>query len=255
MILVIFGSDSDKEVYDEICKGLGETDYKVSIISAHKTPDELEKMEFDKYDIIIAGAGLAAHLPGVIASKTIKPVIGVPCRQNYEGLDALLSIVQMPPGVPVLGVGVNQAKNAASNAIKMLKVYKGVNVIGQANIASKAISFFRDLKVECKKSETFERGFINLCLVPLDEDVQPREELVVYCPVLMEGDDKAEAAINILRHSHDGLWVGANNVENGAIACVEVLNIDGKFTTSLLEYRKKKAEKVKSADKAVRAGR
>ncbi|MBI4440165.1 AIR carboxylase family protein [Candidatus Woesearchaeota archaeon] len=248
-ILVVFGSDSDRDVYGEVCKELGKG-YELRIISAHKTPDELDSIKFEDYSIIIAGAGLAAHLPGVVASKTIKPVIGVPCKQNYEGLDALLSIVQMPPGIPVLGVGVNRGRIAAQNALKMLKVYEGVNVIGDKH-AEKAISVLRDFKVKAKKSDFPDANCVNIHFVPLDEDVKPYEGLVIYCPVLVEGD-AAEAALSILRHSHHGLWVGANNAENAAIASINILNIKGEYTSSLMEYRGKKADKVRKADETAR---
>ena len=134
-LLVIFGSKSDSEVYNNIIKILKhhKVDFDLEIASAHKNPAKVESIIQKDYSAIIAGAGLSAALPGVIASKTIRPVIGVPCEGNYQGLDALLSIAQMPRGIPVMAVGVNQSKAAALNAINMLKNYDSVSIIGNKN--------------------------------------------------------------------------------------------------------------------------
>src|SRR3989338_11715004 len=116
--LIIFGSKSDEKAYNEIAKELKrqKIGFDLRISSAHKTPDDVDKTLQNDYSVVVAGAGLAAHLPGVAAAKVLRPVIGVPCEGNYHGLDALLSVAQMPPGVPVLAVGVNQARIAAENA-------------------------------------------------------------------------------------------------------------------------------------------
>ena len=88
--LIIFGSSTDEKVYSEIAKGLKKEkiDFDLRISSAHKTPEDVEKTLQNDYAVVIAGAGLAAHLPGVVAAKNIRPVIGVPCGGNYNGLDA-----------------------------------------------------------------------------------------------------------------------------------------------------------------------
>jgi len=122
-ISVIIGSESDREIGDKIIQTLREfnveVDYKV--LSAHRNPDKLSKyIEECDSEVFIAVAGLSAALPGFIASKTIKPVIGVPREVKLLGLDALLSIVQMPPGIPVACVGIDNAKNAALLAIQIL---------------------------------------------------------------------------------------------------------------------------------------
>ncbi|MEK6947498.1 MAG: AIR carboxylase family protein, partial [Nanoarchaeota archaeon] len=102
--LIIFGSKSDEKVYNEIASQLKKlkVDFDLRISSAHKNSKDVDKTLQNDYSVVIAGAGLAAHLPGVAASKVIRPVIGVPCEGNYQGLDALLSVAQMPPGIPVL---------------------------------------------------------------------------------------------------------------------------------------------------------
>lgn len=124
---VIMGSDSDLPVMKEAAEILDqfEVEYELTVVSAHRTPDRLynyaETAEEKGLDVIIAGAGGAAHLPGMIAAVTTVPVIGVPVKTSkLSGLDSLYSIVQMPPGVPVATVAINGAKNAALLAVQIL---------------------------------------------------------------------------------------------------------------------------------------
>ncbi|MCB8816946.1 5-(carboxyamino)imidazole ribonucleotide mutase [Desulfosporosinus shakirovi] len=126
---VIMGSDSDYKVMEESVKVLREfeLDFEVKISSAHRTlertVDWVKAFEAQGGKLIIAAAGLAAHLPGVVAGATILPVIGVPLSSGtMEGIDALYSIVQMPPGIPVATVGIGAARNAALLAIQFLAV-------------------------------------------------------------------------------------------------------------------------------------
>src|SRR5690554_2935146 len=119
-ISIIMGSTSDQSIMEKATEVLQELgiSYELRAISAHRTPDFLFQYinQFPKrgFKVVIAGAGGAAHLPGVIAAKTLLPVIGVPVKtQTLDGLDSLLSIVQMPKGVPVATVGINNAANAA----------------------------------------------------------------------------------------------------------------------------------------------
>ncbi len=127
LISIIAGSTSDKVVYKKTEEILNENNikYDLQILSAHRNPKELDEY-IDNCDslIYIAVAGLSAALPGVIASKTDKPVIGVPVSAKLGGLDALLSIVQMPPGVPVASVGIDRGENAAYLAIRILNLMK-----------------------------------------------------------------------------------------------------------------------------------
>ncbi|MEM2088356.1 MAG: 5-(carboxyamino)imidazole ribonucleotide mutase [Thermoproteota archaeon] len=122
-VAVIVGSKSDEELGKnivELLKSFGvESDYRV--LSAHRNPEELDAfIKNTDAEVFIAVAGLSAALPGVVASKTVKPVIGVPKEVKLGGLDALLSIVQMPPGIPVATVGVDNWKNAAILAVEIL---------------------------------------------------------------------------------------------------------------------------------------
>src|SRR5574344_1927400 len=125
-VSIIMGSTSDLPVMDKAAAFLNdmEVPFEINALSAHRTPEAVE--EFSKnakergIKVIIAAAGMAAHLPGVIAASTTIPVIGVPIKSTLEGMDALLAIVQMPPGIPVATVGINASLNAAILATQML---------------------------------------------------------------------------------------------------------------------------------------
>jgi len=126
-VAIIMGSNSDRPVAEKALKVLEEhkVPYEVRVISAHREPDALAtylKESRDSVAVIIAIAGLSAALPGVIASKTEKPVIGVPVSGKLLGMDALLSMVQMPSGVPVGVVGIDNGANAALLALRILKL-------------------------------------------------------------------------------------------------------------------------------------
>ncbi|MBQ7495560.1 MAG: 5-(carboxyamino)imidazole ribonucleotide mutase [Bacteroidaceae bacterium] len=126
LVSIIMGSTSDLPVMEKAAKFLDEMEvpFEMNALSAHRTPSEVERFareaEGRGLRVIIAAAGMAAALPGVIAAQTTLPVIGVPIKGMLDGLDALLSIVQMPPGIPVATVGVNGAQNAAVLACEML---------------------------------------------------------------------------------------------------------------------------------------
>lgn len=127
-VAIIFGSKSDTEIMRGAanCLQTFGVNYESYILSAHRVPELLEEtllqLEERGCKVIIAGAGLAAHLPGVIASKTVLPVIGVPIRVALEGVDALYSIVQMPKSIPVACVGINNSYNAGMLAVQMLAI-------------------------------------------------------------------------------------------------------------------------------------
>lgn len=126
IISIIMGSTSDLPVMEKACKWLNdhEIPFEVNALSAHRTPDAVEAFARGAKErgirVIIAAAGMAAALSGVIAASTTLPVIGVPIKGMLDGLDAMLSIIQMPPGIPVATVGVNAAQNAAILAAEMI---------------------------------------------------------------------------------------------------------------------------------------
>ena len=126
IISIIMGSTSDLPVMEKACKWLNDNEipFEVNALSAHRTPEAVETFARNAKQrgikVIIAAAGMAAALPGVIAASTPLPVIGVPIKGMLDGLDAMLSIIQMPPGIPVATVGMNAAQNAAILATEMI---------------------------------------------------------------------------------------------------------------------------------------
>jgi 5-(carboxyamino)imidazole ribonucleotide mutase len=151
VVSIIMGSTSDLPVMEKAAKILDEFEipFEINALSAHRTPAEVEKFAKGAYDrgikVVIAAAGMAAHLPGVIASMTTVPVIGVPVKASLEGLDALLAIVQMPPGIPVATVGINGAMNAGILAAQIL-------ASGDEEVAKKLIIYKESLKDKIVKA-------------------------------------------------------------------------------------------------------
>lgn len=145
------GSTSDLPVMEKAAVFLDEMGipFEMQALSAHRTPDAVEQFAKNAAErgvrVIIAGAGMAAALPGVIAAQTTLPVIGVPIKGMLDGLDALLSIVQMPPGIPVATVGVNGALNAAILAAEML-------ALGDAELQQKMVDYKENLKNKIEKA-------------------------------------------------------------------------------------------------------
>lgn len=126
VVSIIMGSTSDLPVMEKAAELLNSFSipFEMNALSAHRTPDEVEKFakgaEGRGIKVIIAAAGMAAHLPGVIAAMTPLPVIGVPIKASLEGLDSIFSILQMPPGIPVATVGINAAQNAGILAVQII---------------------------------------------------------------------------------------------------------------------------------------
>ena len=151
LVSIIMGSTSDLPVLEKACKWLNEMEipFEVNALSAHRTPQAVEKFAREAQGrgikVIIAGAGMAAALPGVIAASTTLPVIGVPIKGMLDGLDAMLSIVQMPPGIPVATVGVNGAQNAAILAAEIM-------ALADSDIAQKVTRYKAGLGAKIEKA-------------------------------------------------------------------------------------------------------
>lgn len=151
IVSIIMGSTSDLPVLEKAAKLLDEFEipFEMNALSAHRTPEQVT--EFAKsaegrgVKVIIAAAGMAAHLPGVIAAQTTVPVIGLPIKSTIEGIDALLAIVQMPPGIPVATVGINAGLNAAILAIQIL-------ALSDKEIAKKFAQYKADLAKKVAKA-------------------------------------------------------------------------------------------------------
>jgi len=145
LVSIIMGSTSDLPVMEDAAKVLNELQipFEMNALSAHRTPYEVEEFARNARSrglkVIIAGAGMAAHLPGVIAAFTTLPVIGVPVKSSFDGMDSLLAIVQMPPGIPVATVAVNGARNAGILAAQMLS-------LADTDLLGRLVSFKEELK-------------------------------------------------------------------------------------------------------------
>lgn len=152
LVSIIMGSTSDLPVMEKACQFLEEMEipFEVNALSAHRTPAEVSEFARNAHKrgikVIIAGAGMAAALPGVIAAETPLPVIGVPIKGSVlEGLDATLAILQMPPGIPVATVAINGAQNAAVLALQMM-------ALGDSSLMEKVISYKLGLKKKIVKA-------------------------------------------------------------------------------------------------------
>ena len=151
IVSIIMGSTSDLPVMEKAAKLLDEMQvpFEMNALSAHRTPEAVEQFAKGAKErgiqVIIAAAGMAAHLPGVIAASTTVPVIGVPIKSTLEGMDALLAIVQMPPGIPVATVGINAAMNAAILAVQMLS-------LADAELATRLATYKENLKKKIEKA-------------------------------------------------------------------------------------------------------
>ena len=147
IVSIIMGSTSDLPVMEKAAEILNNfrIPFEMNALSAHRTPDEVEKFaknaEARGIKVIIAAAGMAAHLPGVIAAMTPLPVIGVPIKASLEGLDSIFSILQMPPGIPVATVGVNAAQNAGILAAQIIAT-------GDKKMMTEIIKYKESLKMK-----------------------------------------------------------------------------------------------------------
>lgn len=150
-VSIIMGSTSDLPVMKEAAEILNDfkIPFEINALSAHRTPQEVEIFAKSAYSrgirVIIAGAGMAAHLPGVIAAMTTIPIIGVPIKATLDGMDALLAIVQMPPGIPVATVAINGARNAGILAVQML-------AINDESLQKQLLAFKENLKKKIVKA-------------------------------------------------------------------------------------------------------
>ena len=150
-VSIIMGSTSDLPVMEKAASILNDfkIPFEINALSAHRTPAEVEKFAREAsgrgIEVIIAAAGMAAHLPGVIAAMTTLPVIGVPVKASLEGLDSLLAIVQMPPGIPVATVGINAAQNAGILAAQIIAG-------SDKDVKSRLVKFKDELKTKIVKA-------------------------------------------------------------------------------------------------------
>lgn len=239
--LVLFGSKSDSSVYEPLCeqlKSLGPVEFRV--LSAHRDPDALDVAlkEID-YDIVVAGAGLAAHLPGVIASKIAKPVFGIPVKAHLGGLDALLSIQQMPFGVPVLSCGPARELDLP----EIIKSYEscsdsqGVNLVINPKILNyeyvdielkRTKKFLNENKIEFKIVDEAETSCFNIILVNESKEINQDLSIpAIHVPIFDTPIKNAvRSSLTLLEWTEKfgGTWVGINNTRNAVISFMKLYN-------------------------------
>lgn len=228
-ILVVFGSTSDEPVSSPLVQALSK-DFEVeyAAISAHRDLEKLrEKITNWQGDAIIAGAGLAAALPGVVAAMTSLPVFGVPVASQFGGMDSLCSIAQMPPGVPVITCGPDKTQAI----VAFLKSYKLLKTGGQRRLnfvtahaesgadIEKAKTLGQDIGVTVTSSPVKDKDSLNVYLVTKPEDVHA-DEFCLHLPFFTKTDvQKPENYLSVLSWADKGgLWLGANNTRNAVHA-------------------------------------
>jgi 5-(carboxyamino)imidazole ribonucleotide mutase len=246
-INVLFGSESDKGIFEPLCdrlRAIDGVDVFFEVCSAHRDPERLRKIINEKpCDLYITGAGLAAHLPGVVASQTITPVIGIPCNDILLGLDALLSIIQMPKGVPALAAGVS----AVDHVVSFVAWYAGN--MAKPPILKVNAPAWATKQVEQLKKPLAEIGWQFACgnnasnvleleLVDLQAGKAPiAKTTFLGAPIIektpFEGDPRNISEIT----SKGGLWLGINNITNLQIALLELWQISSKEQGLLKELK------------------
>ena len=247
-ILVLFPGKTDEKTYMPIVSEIESRgiEYSLRLGSAHKSPGLVREILEGSFDLVVSGAGLSAALPGVIASEKLVPVLGVPCPGAYGGLDSFLSIVQMPPGVPVLCV---KAESAAKESAKILKVMgqnpETVSLVGEGRAAEKASKALTEMGVGFEKKDACSEG-INIVFKNLGEPAEDSEKLIIYCP--QAESSGPEDAAKSMETSSSGLWVGLNRGENAAIAAVQIM----RNSEALAASRKKFEEKCRREDDEVK---
>ncbi|TAL55786.1 MAG: AIR carboxylase family protein [Nanoarchaeota archaeon] len=245
-VLVIFGSVSDSSVYEPITAGLENAgiSYEMRVLSAHRTPKEIDRLQFDSYDAVIAGAGLAAHLPGVVAARFSGPVFGVPCSVAFEGLDSFLSIVQMPPGIPVLCTPVEKGNEAVNALVQMPKAKEMQLCYSKKSKAvEKAVEIFDQFGAKIGQDIEPSPGKINILFLEKGSKLKT-EGITIICPIC--DSSKAPDALEWFAESDRGLWVGLNRGENAALAALQLAR---SFNNELKKYKEEMRLKVLEADR------
>jgi 5-(carboxyamino)imidazole ribonucleotide mutase len=257
-VSIIFGSASDAPVMEKIVAGLKEhgISFEARASSAHRTPEKVEHIiaESDA-SIFITGAGLSAALPGVVASQTIKPVIGVAVPGNYGGLDSLLATHQMPPGIPVLGTGLDAGKEAAAQAHAILNAGKKVVLIDHAITEESKKRMEACENTLIKLGITFETAkqvddaAINIHFVPLGKEARHSNGVCINVPIATGTQATDAPELTTITH---GLWVGLGRGENAALAAAEIVGLkDETIARALVDYRSAQKEKVLASDKEI----
>lgn len=235
-VYIIFGSKSDFEVYESVFRELKERKVQSTFktFSAHREPKQLlEYLSIENPKLIIAGAGLSAALPGFLASHCDATVIGIPVSANYSGLDALLSTHQMPSGMPVLGSGINCAKQAAEYAELIFKrKFSKIILVKRSNAESIQNAMKKAEEKFTAENAVFEtisepkysdETAIYVDFVELDKvkEVDNKGKFVLFVPVKLDSNERD--SLKLIDLTKKGLWLGLNRGDNAALASIKLL--------------------------------
>lgn len=269
-ILVIFGSKSDANIYEPLKSRLINEGHEVDfrMLSVHRSPDLLDKeLAGTGAQAVIAGAGLAAHLPGILASKLLIPVFGIPCAAAIGGVDSFFAISQMPFGIPVLCTAPDQYSTAVESIGRWQRLdlqftFDKFNLVFERNkrglphfqmLLERAEKIREKTKIELSVSERTVENALNICLVdisetdpeaPLPFGAIPKgsDELRILVPVLNEHAYRDPySALSVVRRINSvpgGLWTGINNVGNAMLAALQLANRGGANSPFLTNAKK-----------------
>jgi len=253
-VAIIMGSASDWKKVESLADKLKEMGIQFSLhaLSAHRTPKELKVLIEDLnrrgVKLVIAAAGLSAALPGAIAAEFDGPVIGIPCKGAYEGLDAFLSIMDMPPGVPVLGVGVEDTPMAADATQSLFRNFEGINIVGDFQTSTEKMLMKFGLKFTRFVSP--HPDYINIRFIDMDNspdipDTVP-DVFIINCPLFGDSDQQdAQYLFDFVNYGTQGCWVGPNRGDNAALAAVKILSLyNDELKIALQVYKSEQAAEV-----------
>jgi 5-(carboxyamino)imidazole ribonucleotide mutase len=268
--LVVFGSKSDANIYEPLKSRLlgegHEVDFRM--ISVHRSPDLLDReLAGTGAQVIIAGAGLAAHLPGIVAAKVLVPVVGIPCAAAIGGMDAFFAMAQMPFGIPVLATAPDQYGSAVDLIGRLSRLdlqysFDAFNIVmerhkrGQPHfqaLLQRAERIVERTKIEMKISDRPLENAVNICLVDINENDpeaplsygpvgRGSDEIRIYVPTLGEQAYRdSYSGFAVARRAASvpgGIWVGINNIGNAMLAAMQLANAKGAHSAFLTNAKK-----------------
>jgi 5-(carboxyamino)imidazole ribonucleotide mutase len=269
-VLVIFGSKSDANIYEPLKSRLLQDghDLDFRMISVHRSPELLDReLQGLEADAVVAGAGLAAHLPGILASKLLVPVIGVPCSAALGGLDAFLSMAQMPFGIPVMAAGPDQYQTAVSALARASRLdlrfsFDRFFVVLERHkrnlpqfklVVERAEKLAQRTNLPLEFIDRPKENSLNICLVdileadplaplPFAPPQAQSDEIRIHVPLLTEESYRsisgALAMAKRVESLSGALWVGANNVGNAMLAALQLANSNGAYSAFLTNAKK-----------------
>lgn len=269
-ILVIFGSKSDANIYEPLKARLLHEGHEVDfrMISVHRSPDLLDReLNGIQAQAVIAGAGLAAHLPGILASKLLIPVFGIPCGAAIGGVDAFFAMAQMPFGIPVLTTAADAYQSTVEavgrwSRLDLQYSFEAFNLVFERHkksqphfqmLLARAQKIVDKTKLELNVTDKPVENAVNICLVdisetdpeaplPLPAPAKTSDELRLMVPVLNEAAYRNPySGISVIRRVNSvpgGIWTGINNVGNAMLAALELANASGAHSAFLTNAKK-----------------